>query len=295
MLATLVVATVMSRTATLSEVVDQAVKDTLRAFPKVKPEEIGVSVLGLTKLVEADYNGSVPFYPASVVKLFWLAFCHQKLSKQELELTPELERALNDMIRDSSNDATGLVVDMVTGTTGGPELDDAEFRTWSAKRNVANVWLRSIGYTDISVCQKTWGDGPYGRERQSYGAKFENRNSLTPRATAMMIGKIATYQMVSREASEAMLKLLKRQNPQDGKTDDPQATDYIGKHIPKGTELYSKAGWTSTTRHDVAYLKLPNSQQFVLAIYTRNHANEPKIIESLAKPIISWFSALTVW
>ena len=44
---------------------------------------------------------------------------------QQRDLIPdsdELQRALRDMIADSSNDATGLVVDLLTGTTSGPAL-----------------------------------------------------------------------------------------------------------------------------------------------------------------------------
>ena len=35
----------------------------------------------------------------------------------KLQETPELDRAIHDMIISSSNDATQLVVDMLTGTT----------------------------------------------------------------------------------------------------------------------------------------------------------------------------------
>lgn len=279
----------------LQTVVDQSVAATIKAFPKVKSEEIGVCVMSLTKNVQAGHNEDKAFYPASVVKLFWLAFLHETVTNRKLGMSSELERAAADMIKDSSNDATALVVDMVTGTTGGPELEPDAFKAWSDMRNVANAWFLSQGYGGINVCQKTWGDGPYGRERQFYGPKYENRNFLTPVATARLMGRIATFQVVSRSASEAMLKLLKRQNPQDGKSDDAQAMNYIGKVIPKGSELYSKAGWTSTARHDVAYVKLPSRQEFVLAIYTMNHANEPKIMESIARPIVEYLAALREW
>ena len=46
--------------------------------------------------------------------------------------------------------------------------------------------------------------------------------------------------------------------------------------------LKSKAGWTSQTRHDAAYVELPNGRKFVLMAFTENHANERKILATIA-------------
>ncbi len=70
----------------------------------------------------AAWGGGRLRYPASVVKLVYLVAAEAWLQRQRLEESPELRRALADMIRDSSNDATGLVVDLLSGTTSGPEL-----------------------------------------------------------------------------------------------------------------------------------------------------------------------------
>ena len=83
------------------------------------------------------------------------------------------------MIVDSNNDATGLVVDSLTGTTGGPELPPAEFKLWMAKRNGVNRYFAELGYKGINTNQKAFAEGPYGRERQSRGPNFENNNRLT--------------------------------------------------------------------------------------------------------------------
>src|SRR5438105_809540 len=41
-----------------------------------------------------NYRGGEPIYPASVVKLFYLAAAHHQMETGTLTLTPELERAL---------------------------------------------------------------------------------------------------------------------------------------------------------------------------------------------------------
>ncbi len=51
--------------------------------------------------------------------------------------------------------------------------------------------------------------------------------------------------------------------------------------------LWSKAGWTSTTRHDAAYIEMPDGAKFVLVTFTVDHANERQIIPTVARTVIS--------
>jgi hypothetical protein len=64
----------------------------LKEFPKLTADNLAMSVVDLTKpdsLARADYHGEAPFYPASVVKLFFMvAIFHQG------HITPEIDRAL---------------------------------------------------------------------------------------------------------------------------------------------------------------------------------------------------------
>ena len=75
-------------------------------------------------------------------------------------------RAVKDMITVSSNDATGFVVDCISGTTSGPEIaDPREWEKWKARRNVVNDWFRARGYTNLNANQKTFCEDAYGREQ----------------------------------------------------------------------------------------------------------------------------------
>jgi len=256
------------------------------------PELIAVSLVELDRSSKTQrfghYRGEEGFYPASVVKLFWLAYAERLLEDKKIKMTPEFERGLTDMIKDSTNDATALVVDTTTFTTGGPELPPSEMKKWQDKRNAANRWFAGLGYTGINVNQKTWNEGPYGRERASYGEKFENRNKLTTNATARLMAEIALKRTVTENRSEAMLNLLSRQIPAESDKADPQSKEYTGKILPKGSKLWSKAGWTSTARHDVAYVRLPNGREIVVCVFTLNLATVmdliPFIAEELLKP-----------
>ncbi len=111
-------------------------------------------------------------YPASIVKLFYLVAIWEWAEKGMIKTSPELERAVRDMIVDSSNDATSLVVDVLTGTTSGPELTSGPFETWKQQRNIVNRYFQSLNWRDlqdININQKTWCDGPYGRDRAFLG------------------------------------------------------------------------------------------------------------------------------
>lgn len=265
---------------------------TLAEFEEVglTPEQFSVAWVETDRAAGAGrigtYRGGVEFYPASVVKLFWMAFAEHLVEVGELESTPELERAMEDMIRDSSNDATALVVDMTTGTTGGPELPPDELAAWTYRRQAANRWLKSLGYVGINVCQKTWGDGPYGRERQSYGEHFENRNALTADATARLMAEIATDRIVTPERCAKMRSLLHRKNPADCADADVQAKDFSGRVIPSGARLWSKAGWTSDSRNDAAWVHLPDGREVVAVVFTKDQSEHDGIIPFIVKHLI---------
>ena len=221
-----------------------------------------------------SYRGGERIYPASVVKLFYLVAVQEWLEKGMSQTTEELNRALTDMIVDSSNDATSLIVDILSGTTSGPQLTLGPFETWKYQRQIVNRYYQSLGWEEINainVCQKTWGDGPYGRERAFYGEMFENRNMLTTDATARLLHSIVGGVAVSSGRSQAMMKLLKRglnadELPQN--VEEDQVTGFLGGGLPENSQIWSKPGWTSTVRHDAAYIELPNQRPYLLVVFT---------------------------
>ena len=239
----------------------------------------------------ASHRGQEQIYPASVVKLFYLVAAHHQMQTGALKQTPELERALHDMIIDSSNDATHYVVDALTGTTDGPELDEQALGEWINKRNAMNRYFASLGYEKINVNQKTWGEGPYGRERQGLGPNLENRNKLTTGAVARLIYEIVSGRTVSPERSRAMMGLMHRDPQSESKDPDDQATKFSAKSLPTGSQYYSKAGWTSSTRHDSAYIRLPNGAEYIQVVFTVDNSKQADIIPFVSRLIAEDFSS----
>jgi hypothetical protein len=185
----------------------------------------------------------------------------------------------------SGNEPTHYVIDLLTDTTSGPELPADQIEQWVAKRNTVNRFYTALGYTNINVNQKPWCEGPYGRERVFVGKNYDNRNALTTDATARLMTEIALERAVSPSRSREMLQLLKRE-PFKKPNSDEQATAYTGAGLPEGSKLWSKAGWTSTARHDAALVELPGGRRFVLVTFTTGQAKNREIIPFVTRAIV---------
>lgn len=284
---------VSAQQTSLQDLVNHAAKTTLDRFAdkKLQESELSITLIDLRdpgRPVTASFHGNDRIYPASVVKLFYLVATHRWLEDKKIEQTPELTRAVRDMIVDSSNEATQYVVDVLTHTTGGYELPPKEMAEWQNQRNAVNRYFTSLGYTNINVNQKTFCEDAYGRERVSRGPNGENRNKLTTDATARLMMEIVTGKAANAARTAAMMELLKRDYSGQSSDPDNQGHGFTGIALQgrEGFRLWSKAGWTSTARHDVAYVEMPDGAKFVLATFTTNHANEREIIPTVARIVI---------
>lgn len=283
----------------LQALVDEAARETLKRFSdkKLSEDQLAITLIDLRdaeRPVLASFRGEDRIYTASVVKMFYLAAAHRWFEDGRLKETDELKRALRDMIVDSSNDATGYVLDVLTGTSSGIELPPAAMKEWQEKRNAVNRYFTSLGYTNINVNQKTFCEDAYGRENFGRGPKGENRNKLTTNATARLLAEIAMRRVVTPARSEQMLELLKRDfSGKSGDADD-QGRGFTGIALKDyaGARLWSKAGWTSSVRHDAAYIELPGGARFVVVTFTEKHSNERDIIPTVAGIVLKKMSQM---
>jgi beta-lactamase class A len=277
--------------ADLQPLVDGAVAAVMEKFAPVglRRDQLAVTLVDLCdpqKPAWAAYRGDAPTYPASVIKLFYLVAAHQWMEDGVIADTPELRRTLHDMMVHSGNEATGYVLDVLTGTTSGPELSDAGLAAWAEKRNAINRYFHARGYPKINASRKTWHDGPYGRDRQAVEQLTPGKNSLTANATARLLVEIATGKCVSAARSVQMRELLKR-DVADPKRTDQQACDFIGAVLPPTAKLWSKAGYMSVARHDAAVIELADGCTYVLVIFTEQHSEQKEIIPELARRVVS--------
>jgi len=242
--------------------------------------------------VGAGWNEERLLYPASVVKLFYAVAVERWLQQDLIPESDELQRALRDMIGDSSNDATGLVMDLLTGTSSGPALQGTAWELWQRQRQLVNDWLVSLAWPEldgVNCCQKTWGDGPYGREKQFYGADNGNRNALSTRATARMLEAVMTGDVVSPPACRRLRELLDRSLDPERRKADPenQVDGFLGEGLAQGTRLWSKAGWMSQARHDAAWWQHGDQPPMLLVAFSAgpDRARDEQLLPALARSL----------
>jgi len=240
----------------------------------------------------ASWAGDRQCYPASVVKLVYLIAAEAWLQRGLLEDDPELRRALALMIQDSSNDATSLVVDLLSGTTSGPALPPQLMHAWCEQRQLVNHWLAGLGWPElagVNVCQKTWGDGPFGREKEFYGAQLENRNRLSTDATARLLEAVMVSGVVSPPACSRMQAVLARSLDPDQRAADPenQVDGFLGEGLPASAQLWSKAGWMSAARHDAAYVQAEGHDPFLLVAFSEGAscAEDTSLLPEMARQL----------
>jgi beta-lactamase class A len=216
----------------------------------------------------AHHQGDRLVYPASIIKLYFLVASHVWEDSGRIAPTAELERARRNAIVHSSNDATSLIVDLLTDTTSGPDLTEAGFHIWQQRRHILTRYFHAVGIPG-NFCQKTWSDGPYGRDRQSYQLNGDNRNALSSNSTAWLLHTIAAGLAVSPARSRAMLELMERDLDPTTYADDPdnQIQGFLGQGLPRTARLWSKAGETTFCRHDCALIQLPEREPYILVAF----------------------------
>ena len=305
---------------TLSQIAQQVLQNTREQFPSLTRDKVALTWIvyeppvivntgGALSAAEFwqyevkgfSYRGMERMYPASIVKLFYLVAIQEWLQGGMIPESLELDRAIRDAIVTSSNDATSLIVDVLTGTTSGPELPLKPFETWQKQRNIVNRYFKSLKWEElesINVNQKTWCDGAYGRERAFLGELMENRNMLTTDAVARLLHAIVGGVAVSAERSQKMMQLLQRSlNPTEFVDSDGenQITGFLGEALPQNARIWSKAGWMSRVRHDAAYIEIPNISPYLLVVFTEGKENAqnksilPFISQAIAKAMMKNF------
>jgi hypothetical protein len=260
----------------------RAAEATLKEFPRLRAGDLALSVIDLTDpdhIVRADYHGDVPFYPASLVKLFFMVETYH-----QGRTSAEIERALREMIQVSDNDAAAFLLDVLTETASGSELEGKALDDFIYRRRKLNRYFASLGY-DVSVMLKPWSFGPFGRDTQIMGEKLANRNRASANSIASLLLWIVRRRAISPQASEAMLGLLERPLSPPRPTEN-QVAAFLGESLPAGARLWSKEGDTSEVRHDAAYVELPGGMKLIIVVLTRGAADDKTLLPALGKRLL---------
>ena len=262
------------------------------------PEGLSIAVIDLGgprggPYSSGGYRADESSYPCSVVKICYLSYYEAQKEAGRIKDDPELVRAVRDMITVSSNDATGLVVDAITGTTSGPEIDDpAQWQAWRAKRNAVNDWYRARGYANLNANQKTFCEDAYGRE-QAFRDGGQNRNRMSASEAARIFKEIVSGEVAGAAGTGEMLALLSRDvtSVQPLADDEPEDARRAGQGLPKGSLLWAKSGDAYDYHHLVGRIVFPNGSEIVLAVFTKGVKDVPGIIPRVFEKVAARFAS----
>ncbi|CAN7555578.1 hypothetical protein GFB56_22560 [Ensifer sp. T173] len=213
------------------------------------------------------HQATKPVYPASVVKLFFLDALASFREQGHLAEHEEDDRAAEQMMAISSNEATVYLVGRLTGADDGAPLQGEALEEWCAARHRVQQWFQSQNrseFAGINVLHGTYEDSPYGRAKQIRNGK--NGNLLTPLSAAALMHDIARG---ARARSDWMMGLMNREFQRHSNDADPAGDQVLGflvEGLPRDVMTWSKAGHTSWTRHDLVYGETPDGKSFVLCV-----------------------------
>lgn len=273
----------ITRDSSIEERLKAAADATHAAYPKMERDDLAISVIDLSNpmsVVRGDYQGDLPFYPASVIKIFFMA----DVFATGRETVGDMDRALREMIGVSDNDATAYIVDILANTVPGPTLEGEALAQYVDRRREINRRFEKLGYADnVSAMMKTWSFSPYGVDLQVLGKDRVDRNRLSANATASLMYWIANGRA---PGADEMMALLERPlAPQ--REDENQVNEFIGQALPTDANLWSKAGWTSEVRNDAAYIEFRDGRKLVVVIFTRGIADDVTIVPAAARNVFS--------
>ena len=286
----------------LSKEMGLALNDILgRLFPNIKDfseEDIAITWINyksenrnISKGIGCGINNKKMNYPASLVKLVYGLAAYYWIKKERLVLTEELSEAVKKMLYYSSNDATSFLVDLLTGTNSGPCMEGELWDNWKYQRRIINDWLDELNWDElygVNCCQKTWDDGPFGREKEFYGYENQNRNAMSTDATARFLEEIMVH--IDYQKNDLNLRnFLKRNLNKVVLKNDPlnQVDGFLGEGLPESTYFWSKAGLMSEARHDAAWWINSESLHTLLVIFGngKKYSQDSSFLPALAKEI----------
>jgi beta-lactamase class A len=160
--------------------------------------------------------------------------------------TPQtLQYLVERMITRSSNVATNMLMSRVTGEQ-------------------ITATMRKLGASDILVRRGV-------EDSKAYQQGLNN--VINAHDLMIIFEQIALGNVVSPEASSAMVEILKRQF----------YNDLIPALLPKEVQVAHKTGWITGVHHDSGIIYLPDGRQYVLVLLSKKCTNEVAAVQLLSK------------
>lgn len=148
------------------------------------------------------------------------------------------------MMTESSNLATNILIDKL------------------GAKNIMKT-LRDLDASGIDVLRGVEDQAAYDRGMN---------NQVTARGLAAIFARLGRHELISKNASEEMIKILR----------DQAHRDIIPALLPRDVKTANKTGWITNTNHDSGLVILPDDRKYVLVLLSSN-LDDKKAKASLSK------------
>lgn len=266
-------------------------------------ENLSIFLIDLTSNTFGAYQPEKRLFPASVSKLFWLIALFKYEEEQILNDKISTED-LYGMMQDSDNNPASRILDALTNTKSGEDLSEAALAQWTAKRETINDFYMRAGYEDLNISQKNFPipdeklEDPIGSDKAIRGDENNpTRNYLTTKAIARLLYEIETGQAVSPAYSQQAKDLMARDFEKEAAKEYDSIVGFLGEGLnPAEVLLYSKPGWTSSSRQDAAIIySADSSLRYILVMIgdDKAYADDETFFPEVSNYIFQQMSALS--
>ncbi len=253
------------------------VEDLIRGFNG----DIGIYIHDLKHNRTVSINADTIFPTASIVKIPILIGIMSKIQAGELNYHQRL--MFTDSLRYSEGD--DILSNFKDSST--IELSKVMMLMITISDNCASLWLQGLsgGGTKINLLLDSLGFKATRVNSRTPGRE-NNRNlygwgQTSPREMATLMEQIVKGEVVSKELSEKMLRLLSRQYW------DEEALS----QIPAGVFVADKNGAVDGSRNEVVYVNAKKNP-YILSIFTKNNKDTSWVASNEAWVLTRKLSAL---
>lgn len=289
--------TKLNKSQDLQKIVDKIVNLAVRE--KLPTNVLSISLIDVNSKEFAEYQQEQLRYPASVVKLFWMVALYGKYAAGTIPDLKSFYEDLSQMVQHSHNEAASHIIDAITETKSLEKLNNKEYQNWLNKRYWLNRFFQKAGYKNINISQKTYPilsenlPEPKGADLQMRGdLKKPIRNQISTKQAARLMYEIVTNQAISAKYSQEMLTWLVRDlKSKEWQKIDPKEAfnpviNFFGESLPPNVYFASKAGLTSNTRQEVAFVRTSDGKTaYILAIFAEDssYVQNEKIFPKMSR------------
>jgi beta-lactamase class A len=255
--------------------------DRLRPLIAAHRGEVAVAVKHLGNGVNFYHRADEPMPTASLIKVAVMAEAYQQAHDGKIRLSDPVTLRKEDKVPGS-----GVLTDNFSDGVTFPLLDAVRLMISVSDNTATNLVLDRIGLGATAARMEAWGfpntrlHAKVFRRDTSLSPERSERfglGSTTAREMVGLLEKLHRGELVSAEASKAMLGHLK-------KCDD---RDKLVRFLPPGTVVAHKTGSVSDARTDAGLIYLPGGGAVAVCVLTAKNEDRTWRVDNAAQVLIA--------